>query len=350
MTKYILLTIIFSILGCNKGKSEIFERYGIPEILTIRGIIYFNSTNHGYYFATVMHDTEENDLLPNSSKPSDKQIGKNSLEAVVYKTLDGGKNWEKIISLKNYCFTDHYVKDSLIFLVISEEINSGRKKIVKFDINNDSLSQCNLLFEDIYSLWADENHVSIYNSTKEIDKIYSISHDFQEVKSNRTVKEFYGKVIQIGKSFYSLLKNEKELYNITNNKTKKLSVNGEVEDFTKQDDDNLLIIGNSDSKDKEVQIYRYNVFNDELNMVKAVKGYSIIENFQSQDNYITCFVGNISGLFVKFDLLYSKDKGNTWNILKLSEPYMVSPSCLVDGVLLTDAGFDSMQKINLNSK
>jgi hypothetical protein len=346
MTKYILLTIIFSILGCNKGKSEIFERYGLPSGLSIGGIIYFNSTNHGYYFGNLMQLNEDG----NSDVNSPDLPPKLKYKAVIYKTIDGGKNWEHIISLNNYSFTDHYVKDNLIFLVISEEINSGRKKVVKFDINNDSLSQCDLLFEHVSCLWADEKHFNVYNSTKEINKVYRITHDFQKISSAKAVKKYYGKVIQIDKSFYSLLNNEKELYNITNNKTKKLSVNVEVEDFTKQDDNNLLIIGYIDSKDKEVQIYRYNVLNDELNIVKAVKGYSIVKNFQSNGNYITCFVGNISGLFVKYDLLYSKDKGNTWNILKLSEPYKVSPSCLVDGVLLTDAGFDSMQKINLNLK
>ena len=82
-------------------------------------------------------------------------------------------------------------------------------------------------------------------------------------------------------------------------------------------------------------------------VIKIIKNYSIIKNLQSNDKAIIGFIGNIKGAFTEYDLLYSLDKGKTWQIKKLEEPNYVRPNCLINNIVYIYSGGAKMQKIVL---
>jgi len=84
-----------------------------------------------------------------------------------------------------------------------------------------------------------------------------------------------------------------------------------------------------------------------ISVIKIIKNYSIIKNLQSNDKAIIGFIGNIKGAFTEYDLLYSLDKGKTWQIKKLEEPNYVRPNCLINNIVYIYSGGARMQKIVL---
>jgi hypothetical protein len=91
-------------------------------------------------------------------------------------------------------------------------------------------------------------------------------------------------------------------------------------------------------------LYQFDATSDKLEKTQIFENYSIISNLQSNEKVIIGFVGNIKGLFVDYDLIYSTDKGQTWQIQKLKDKNMITPNCLVDNVLYIYSG-RKLQKV-----
>ena len=109
----------------------------------------------------------------------------------------------------------------------------------------------------------------------------------------------------------------------------------------------IIIAGNTLTDKNEISLISYKPNARQSRVVKKIKNYSIIKNLQSNDKAIIGFIGNIKGAFAEYDLLYSLDKGKTWQIKKLEEPNYVHPNCLINNIVYIYGGGARMQKIVL---
>lgn len=114
-----------------------------------------------------------------------------------------------------------------------------------------------------------------------------------------------------------------------------------------QENNTIIIAGNTLSDSNEISLISYEPYARRLKVIKKIKNYSIIENLQSNDKATIGFIGNIKGAFIEYDLLYSLDKGKTWQIKKLEEPNYIRPSCLINNIVYIYSGGAKMQKIVL---
>ena len=81
-----------------------------------------------------------------------------------------------------------------------------------------------------------------------------------------------------------------------------------------QENNTIIIAGNTLSDANEISLISYEPYAHRLRVINKIKNYSIIENLQSNDKATIGFIGNIKGAFIEYDLLYSLDKGKTWQI------------------------------------
>lgn len=336
------MSVLIYILGCNKA-TNIFKTYGLPDINQEFSYIYFKTENVGYLFGTL---TNYDDL--NKYKLQDSVISpKYTDEATVYETKDGGKNWVKIDFINDYSFYNSaFLYGDKIFIKTIDSKENLKNYLVKFDINSHKTSHLNFNFERMGQIWSNETTVFINSKNNGVNSIYSISHDFKNIDSVDFDKVLKNNVLNFNNSFY-VLTWYNEIYDLSKKETIKLPIM--PNNIVKQNNDKILIAGNSQTSGNEVILVSYDVKTIQVEVLKKIKGYSIIENLQSNEKVICGFIGNIKGAFTEYDLLYSTDKGKTWSIQKLEEPNYVRPSCLVGNILYIYSGGRRMQKITFPS-
>ena len=85
---------------------------------------------------------------------------------------------------------------------------------------------------------------------------------------------------------------------------------------------------------------------DDTNMIKC-KGIPDINQAFAYMYFKTEYEGYLFGTYTEYDLLYSLDKGKTWQIKKLEESNYVRPNCLINNIVYIYSGGARMQKIVL---
>jgi len=98
-----------------------------------------------------------------------------------------------------------------------------------------------------------------------------------------------------------------------------------------------------------VIVEKYNIKTHKRRKIKELKDYSIISEFKSNDSVIAGFVGNIVGVFTEYDLLYSLDKGETWEIYHLNDPNYYTPNCLIGNIMYIVSENRKIQKIRFEN-
>ena len=341
MKNFLILSSLFILLGCN-DEANMNKCKGIPDVNQAFSYMYFKTENEGYLFGTYTEYEE----LSEKELENPNNIPKSTDEANIYKTIDGGKSWVKINAINGYSYYNNYFinRNSILIKVIdSKEIL--KCNLVKFDIINNKINLLNFNFERMGEIWSNDIKIFVNSKNNGINNIYSITPNFKNVDSTAAIEIFKNKVINFRNDFYVLTWNN-YLYNIEKQKRDKLPIT--PKSIVKQDDNNILIAGNTLTDENEISLISYEPNTQQSRVSKKFKNYSIIENLQSNDKAIIGFIGNIKGAFTEYDLLYSLDKGKTWQIKKLEEANYVRPSCLVDNIVYIYSGGARMQKIVLN--
>ncbi len=341
MRKFILInSLLLFLFGC-KNEANVIKCKGIPDVNQSFSYMYFKTENEGYLFGTYTEYEE----LSKKALENPNNIPKSTNEANIYKTIDGGLNWSKIDSINDYRFHDNYfINKSSIFIKAIDSKEALRNNLVKFDISTNKSTRLNFNFERMGNIWSNDIEIFVNSKNSGINTIYSITPDFDNVYSIAVQETFKDKVINFRNDFYTLTW-DNDLYNITKQKSRKLPIN--LQSIVKQDENNILIAGNTITDDDEISLLSYDVNTKKSKVIQKFKNYSIIRNLQSNDKAIIGFIGNIKGLFTEYDLLYSLDKGETWKIKKLKESNYVRPSCLINNIVYIYSGGARMQKIVL---
>jgi hypothetical protein len=334
------MILLFLLLGC-KMETNMFKCSGIPDGNQNLAFMYFKTEKEGYMFGTytLFKELTEKQLdYPNNAP-------KATTEANIYKTTDGGKNWVKIDSIGNYSFYNNASVNGNSVLIKRIDSRADLKShLVRFDLSNYKISHLNFHFERMGQIWSNDERVFINSKNQGVNHIYSTNYNFEEIDSVRVSQVFKENAIKLDDDFY-ILTWEDELYNISKQESYKLPVI--ARGIVRQNENSILIAGSSSTDENEISLLSYDIDNKQLKTINRFKGYSIISNLQSNDRLITGFIGNINGLFTEYDLLYSIDKGQNWQIKKLEESSYVSPSCLVDNIIYIYSGGARMQKIVL---
>jgi len=341
MKKLILLNSLFLLLfGCN-DEANMIKCKGIPDINQAFSYMYFKTENEGYLFGTYT----EHEELSEKELEDPNNIPKSTDEANIYKTTDGGKNWVKINSIRDYSYYNNsFINGNAILIKIIDSKIILKCNLVNFDISTNKISRLNYNFERMGEIWSNEIKISVNSKNNGINYIYSITPDFKKVDSAAIKEVFKDKVIKFRNEFY-VLTWDNHLYNIVKQQRDKLPIN--AKNIVKQDENTILIAGNNPTYENEISLISYEPNTQQSRVIKKFKNYSIIENLQSNDKVIIGFIGNIKGAFTEYDLLYSLDKGKTWQIKKLEEPNYVRPSCLINNIAYIYSGGARMQKIVL---
>lgn len=341
MRKFVLLISFFMLFfGCNK-KADMIKCNGIPDVNQAFSYMYFKTENEGYLFGTYTEYEE----LSEKELENPNNIPKSTDEANIYKTTDGGKNWVKINSIRDYSYYNNsFINGNAILIKIIDSKEILKCNLVNFDISTNKISRLNYNFERMGEIWSNDTKTFVNSKNNGINYIYSITPNFKKVDSTAIKEVFKDKVINFRNDFY-VLTWDNHLYNIVKQQRSKLPII--PKSIVKQDENNILIAGNILTDENEISLVSYDVNTQQSKTIKKFKNYSIIEDLQSNDKAIIGFIGNIKGVFTEYDLLYSLDKGKTWQIKKLDEPNYVRPNSLINNIVYIYSGAARMQKIVL---
>lgn len=328
-------------IGCTSN-NDIYICNGIPREDLSFSALYFLNKNEGYLFGTLSSYSglTESDLNNPQFTPKYKE------EAVIYKTVDGGYNWEKIDSETDKGYSNISIRDNnFIYIVLKDSKMNFQNNIVKISLPDlKKIKSKNI--ETISSLWMSKDQVNYSNNRKNLF-LFKLSDSLVFNKS-LPIPKYILKGISIDAINLGLFADHDSSYLgyiDINNKYHEITLPIIPKDIITLNKEDVFVIGNAKDNDKEIEIVKFNLKSNSLTDITKFSDYSIVKEFYSSDKVMVAFVGNIEGAFITYDLVFSTDKGLTWNVRKLEEDNFVHPSCLIDNILYIYSGGARMQKI-----
>lgn len=341
MKKLILLnSFILLLFGC-KDEANMIKCKGIPDVNQAFSYMYFKTDNEGYLFGTYTEYEE----LSEKELEDPNNIPKSTDEANIYKTTDGGKNWVKINSSLNYSYFNIATQlDDGIYILRNDVRKDYKFSIANFSIKKGDVENYTNT-KPISAIWSNDNKV-FYTNNRGTIKLYSL--DKNQNLDSIGIENYALRGLSINNKSYAIFSSgEASYFGSVDEENKEIELSITPKSMVKKDDNTILIAGNTLTDENEILLISYEPNTQQSRVINKLKNYSIIENLQSNDKAIIGFIGNIKGAFTEYDLLYSLDKGKTWQIKKLEEPNYVRPSCLIDNIVYIYSGGARMQKIVL---
>lgn len=301
---------MITIIDCNNIE-------GKPEYM------HFKTENEGYMFSYIGNLYDETNTF-------------------VFKTTNGGKNWEHIYSGDGYLFSGSSILfDNAVFGYIKNAEDIAKNNLFKFDLTTQEFKLLDFNIEATGNIWAknDSIYLSYYNKPHH----YTLATDTNFLSYSTQVFNYTEKedgVISDSTNTYFITYTNKLAVEL-NNVCREIEIKA-PQCITKIAENKILIATNE--QENAINLYQFDATSDKLEKLQTFKNYSIINHLQSNEKVIVGFVGNIKGFFVEYDLIYSTDKGQTWQIQKLKEKNLIKPNCLVDNVLYIYSG-RKLQKI-----
>jgi len=341
MKKLILINSLFLLLfGC-KDEANMIKCKGIPDVNQAFSYMYFKTENEGYLFGTYTEYAE----LSEKELENPNNIPKTTDEANIYKTTDGGKNWVKINSSLNYSYFNIATQLNDGIYILRNDVREDYKfSIANFSVKKGDVENYTNT-NPISAIWSNDNKV-FYTNNRGTIKLYSL--DKNQNLDSIGIENYALRGLSINNKSYAIYSSgETSYFGSVDEENKEIKLSITPKSMVKQDENTILIAGNTLTDENEISLISYEPNTQQSRAIKKFKNYSIVENLQSNDKAIIGFIGNIKGAFTEYDLLYSLDKGKTWQIKKLEEPNYVRPSCLINNIVYIYSGGARMQKIVL---
>lgn len=288
--------------------------------------MHFKTKDEGYLF------TQKRDL----------SLGSNIF---VYKTTDGGKNWEQIYHQNGYkLFGPSILYKGAIFGTVTEQEDLRKSNLFKLDLATHafSLLDINTIGVDYvgdYILAMDGNISSFFRKDEQYGFL-TTDMNFSSVSLKPFDYVIYDRNIINDNTNIYFITYENQLIIQTDGKYRAVEIKDPV-CITKIAEKEVLIATNK--HDSIINLYKFDARNFKLEKLHTIENYSIIYYLQANEKVIVGFVGNIKGFFVEYDLIYSTDKGQTWQIQTLEE-IKIKPNRLVDNILYIYSGIESLEK------
>lgn len=340
-------------VSCNKTKKDImiYEAKGIPRVDQSFSYMYFKNEKEGYLYGEYKKYLNLDESIKNPEIRSEIVFERN-----IYRTVDGGHNWEKIEFFSNReksVYVDNgIIKNGNIYLsttnisdedrfidVFSLEENRVIKR-KKSEFESFVLLQGNK--REIYSLASDR-----YGNN---NKIITYDSNMSIVDSMNINKISYSKGSLVDNTVYVIGRDDNKgdlHFSSVDEKgiAKEINLPIYPNNMIHKRPADILLVGNDKFDDDIIKIVNYNLNKKQNEIIKEINGYSIIQDLKSNGKIILAFLGNIKGNFVEYDLIYSRNNGKSWEIKKLKENNSVKPNCLINNILYIYSSEKKIQKI-----
>lgn len=335
--KKLLLCLSVILVGCHDSlkNNDDVEMFNYDGMKGKSNYLYFININEGYSFNHITKSEEQTEEQLNDPNffPKSTDI------AIVYKTTNGGKNWNNIYSVTNRKFSNIGMFFNNILYVGSNDFYEDKSFILKKE-NNDSFVEKPA--ESLYNFLVDDKGVSYVGKNK------IVHFDIHLQPTGSLNIDIGNKSVFINGRLYTILRNREghnyiREYIRDNSKNIYLSI--EPEFFVQNDVTKLLIAGQREKN--TILLVDYDINTKKVQVLQEFGGYSMIQSLQSNDQVICGFIGNIKGAFIEYDLFYSLDKGKTWHIQELKEKSHIHSNALINNVLYILSGGNRMQRIIL---
>jgi hypothetical protein len=260
----------------------------------------------------------------------------------VFKTTDGGKNWKQIYSGNGYLFSGSSILCSnAVFGYIKNAEDIAKNNLFKLDFATQEFKLLDFNIEATGNIWWQNDSVCLnfYNqpqhyilATDTNFLSFSVKHFGYTTQKNSVISDS-------ANTYFITYKNQFVIE--TSGKCREITIQN-LSGITKIAENKVLIA--TKEQENAINLYQFDAINDKLEKLQTFENYTIISHLQSNEKVIVGFVGNIKGLFVEYDLIYSTDRGQSWQIQKLKEKKLVTPNCLVYNILYIYSG-RKLQKI-----
>lgn len=334
-------------MGCStkNNKVDIYSIGGIPDENQSFSYLYFKNQNEGYLFGTIRTFEENNDTKIDTDSEKTNLIE----QANIYKTTDGGRNWELINSKNNFSYFEMAtVFENSICILRNDNSEDFKFNILKLNLLDNSTFVSKEI-RPLSVIWNNGRNIH-YTSNRNNIKLYSLNEKLNSIDSF-FINDYAISAIYFKNTHYAVFSNKENTYFGKVNKEKILNIDLNITPkyLTIQDENKIIIVGNEKFNNNGIKLVSYDISNGDKKVVAEFKGYSIIQDFQSNNKVICGFIGNIDKSFIKYDLLYSIDKGNTWKIQKLKEDSYIRPNSLNDSTFFIYSGNNMIQKVSFTN-
>ncbi len=321
--KKLALNIIISLLLVSCTNTDMITIIDCNDIQGKPEYMHFKTENEGYMF------TYKGNLYSETN-------------TFVFKTTDGGKDWKQIYSGNGYLFSGSSVLlGNAIFGYIKNTEDIAKNNLFKLDLTTQEFKLLDFNIEATGNIWGQNDSVSLnlYNQPQHYILTTDTNLSSFSLKSfDYTIKKD-GVISDNTNTYFITYKNTLLIKN--KNVYREIEINN-PQSITKIAENKVLIATNE--QENAINLYQFDAISNKFEKLQTIENYSIIGHLQSNEKVIVGFVGNIKGMFVEYDLIYSTDKGKSWQIQKLKEKKLVSPNSLVDNILYIYSG-RKLQKV-----
>ena len=287
--------------------------------------IYFVTLDEGYAFCNEGHLYDES-------------------IAEIYKTVDGGKNWERIHSMNNYLYTGTSIKyGGKIYSYIKNTYDIKCNFLVCFNLVSNDIDIIDYEINGIGNLCSgnDSIYATIYSSNSH----YLLSVDTLSLNVSRKTFPYIAKengMVSIDSNIYLITYNN-EFIEVLPCATNVLRMKNPL--FLSKTYDNKIILLAGDESDC-VSLFEYDTYYKEMHNVHTFKGYNMVYDLRTDNNITICVLGILERHTVKYDFLCTTDKRNWKNILSTRLDFQ--PNCLSGNSLWRATNNQTIEKITID--
>ena len=268
-------------------------------------------------------------------------------EAVIYKTIDGGRNWCQILGVENHLFSDlSIIFGDNIYCYINSKDNYSINRIVSFNHKDNNIKISNEIIQAPGDIWAKNGKIfgNVYvNSSYSLFVIDTgLNVCFKKIDN---YKEISGGVCCDKNNTYAITHDEQ--FVIQNDScVKKIAIRN-PQCITKIAEGKVLIAANT-AKDT-ITVYEYSADSNQIKTTHTIPGYNIATGFRMDKNNKTLvgFVGNIKGHFVEYDMVCSPIEKQCLGVTPLIIPYIISPFDITENYIYIFCDRNTIQRYTL---
>ena len=269
--------------------------------------------------------------------------------AVIYKTMDGGKNWNKVKSVENYLFsgTKSVAIGENIYCYINSEDDYSVNRIVCFNCQNNTVKVSDFVAQAIGDVWEQNGKIC---SNVYLDSVYCLlqvdtSLNNYVVKKRTDNKEMSDGFCCNKSNIYSITY-DNQLVVQSDSCVKKIPICN-PQCITKIAEGKVLVAANT-SRDT-ITLFEYSSDSNRLRATHTIPGYNIAKEFQMDkaNKTLVGFVGNIKGHLVEYDMVCCPIETQQLSILTLLIPYSVTPNDITEKYMFVFGDRHSLQRYTL---
>lgn len=269
-------------------------------------------------------------------------------DAVIYKTIDGGNNWEQVNVIEHHLFTgsSSIILGDNIYCYINSEDDFAINRIICYNYKINTIKVSDYIIQSVGDIWEQDGNIYGYVY---VDSGYSLliidTNLYGLVKNRNFYKEMTGSVC-CDKNHKYFLTYDNYFVIQGESYVKKISIRN-PQCITKLAEGKVLIVANTAKN--IITLYEYYVDSNQLKVACSIYGYNIAKHFRMdmKGKNIIGFVGNISGHFIEYDMVCISIEKQRMITRSLLVPYKITPNDITEKYLYIFVDRNTIQRYTL---